>query len=490
MRIGIAGFGHETVTFWPGRTELAAFERIALLGDHIIDARRGTNTVLGGVIDMCNKRGISVVPVCDVEVEASAPVSDEAFRFYNDMICETFAERAGQLDGVLLYLHGAMVTEGDLDPETSIVENVRKIVGRQTPIVVAFDLHGNLTPSLLETANAAVSYRSSPHIDMRSTGERAASLLFGMLEGSSKPVCVMAKPGVAVPSVFSATTAPPGKDIIRRVLEWQHKPDVLDVSFLFGFAWSDVPGIGCSAIAVTDNNRALAEEIVKDLSGLAWEKRGELTGKGNKGLYTVENGVARAVAVSKHSKRPVFVLDHADRTNDTTFVLEELIKQKAENAAVPLFRDPEAVKACHSAGKGGEVSLEVGAETGWRDNRPIPFTGKVEWIGDGVYAGTGPMTAGAAVDLGPAAIVRGEGVWLQLVSEHAVLMDTDPFIQFGYKPEEFSIIVSKSKTHFRAVYETLAEEIIIVDAPGQCPANLDVFTYHHVPDGVYPIRRS
>jgi microcystin degradation protein MlrC len=157
-------------------------------------------------------------------------------------------------------------------------------------------------------------------------------------------------------------------------------------------------------------------------------------------------------------------------------------------SAVPLFRDPEAVKACRAAGKGAEVSLEVGAKTGWRDNVAVPFTGTVEWIGNAVYAGTGPMTAGAAVDLGPAAIVRGERIWLELVSEHAVLIDTDPFIQFGYKPEEFSTIVSKSKTHFRAVYESLAEEIIIVDAPGQCPANLDVFTYHHVPDGVYPIR--
>ena len=99
MKIGIAGFGHETVTFWPGRTPLEAFERIALYGDHIIAARRGTNTVLGGIIKLCEKRGLSVVPVCDVEVEASGPVSDEAFRYYNDMICESIAQRAGTLDG-------------------------------------------------------------------------------------------------------------------------------------------------------------------------------------------------------------------------------------------------------------------------------------------------------------------------------------------------------------------------------------------------------
>jgi microcystin degradation protein MlrC len=67
------------------------------------------------------------------------------------------------------------------------------------------------------------------------------------------------------------------------------------------------------------------------------------------------------------------------------------------------------------------------------------------------------------------------------------LIDDDPIKQFGYRPEDFDIIVSKSKTHFRAVYEAIGEEIIIIDAPGQCPADLSVFQYMNVPDGVYPI---
>ncbi len=47
--------------------------------------------------------------------------------------------------------------------------------------------------------------------------------------------------------------------------------------------------------------------------------------------------------------------------------------------------------------------------------------------------------------------------------------------------------MSKSKTHFRAVYERIGEEIIVVDAPGQCPADLGVFQYRNVPPGVYPV---
>ena len=70
------------------------------------------------------------------------------------------------------------------------------------------------------------------------------------------------------------------------------------------------------------------------------------------------------------------------------------------------------------------------------------------------------------------------------------LINEDPFIQFGYDPRAFDIIVTKSKTHFRAVYENVGEEIIIVDAPGQCPADTRTFDYRNVPPVVYPITRK
>ena len=107
------------------------------------------------------------------------------------------------------------------------------------------------------------------------------------------------------------------------------------------------------------------------------------------------------------------------------------------------------------------------------------------WAGEAKYLGTGPMTINREMDLGPSGIIQVGGVWLQLVSRLHSLIDDDPMKQFGYDPSGFDIIVTKSKTHFRAVYEELGEEIIIVDAPGQCPADLSHFDYKHVPKGLY-----
>ena len=45
--------------------------------------------------------------------------------------------------------------------------------------------------------------------------------------------------------------------------------------------------------------------------------------------------------------------------------------------------------------------------------------------------------------------------------------------------------------YFRmARYEELAAEIIIVDAPGQCPADISVFEYRNAPQDIYPLKEK
>ena len=48
--------------------------------------------------------------------------------------------------------------------------------------------------------------------------------------------------------------------------------------------------------------------------------------------------------------KPIVVLEHADRMNDSTYVLRELIRRGAKKAAVPFLWDPESAKAACEAG--------------------------------------------------------------------------------------------------------------------------------------------
>lgn len=484
-RIGIAGFSHETVSFWPGLTSLEMFEQSTLYGKDIIRKGRNTNSCMGGFIEICENEGVKLIPTVMGSGGATATVADEVYDHYVPLILKEFRKERDSLDGILLSLHGAMVTQSRTDPETDAVREIRKAVGYEIPIMVTLDLHGNKDELLLKEATAVFGYHSSPHVDQAKTGRRAARCMLKTLRGELNPVCAWKKPGIIVPSVFSATTISPAKDLIDRLKWWMKKPGVIDVSVLFGFAWSDVPNLGMSAIAMTDEDRELASQIVDDLADLAYSNREKLTGIDNKSLYNLEDGVKVTIEKTKTASKPIIILDHADRSNDTTYVIRELLEQRAKKTAIPAIYDPESAQKCIEAGRGSVIQLDIGASTGWRDGGKLRVSGKVLWAGEAKYMGTGPMTVNREIDLGASGIIQVDGMWLQLVSRHHSLIDDDPMKQFGYDPLSFDIIVTKSKTHFRAVYEKLGEEIIIIDAPGQCPADLSHFNYRNAPKGVY-----
>ncbi|MES0325158.1 MAG: M81 family metallopeptidase, partial [Candidatus Bathyarchaeia archaeon] len=323
-KIGVAGFSHETITFWPGLTTLKDFEMNAYHGEKVIEKAKGTNSCIGGFIEVCEREKVELLPVCVASGGATETVTDEVYDFYVGEMRRGFDEMKGEIDGVLLSLHGAMATQSRQDPETDAVREVREVVGYDMPLMVTFDLHANKDGAILKEATAVFGYQSSPHVDMRNTGMRAANAMMRTLRGEIKPTTALKKPGIVVPSVFSATTVSPAKDIIDRVHWWEGKPGVVDVSALFGFAWSDVSPLGMGMVAVTDDDPKLAQEIVDDLCELAWSKRRELTGRSDAVLHGVKEGVRLAMEKARKAEKPIVILDHADRSNDTTYVLREL----------------------------------------------------------------------------------------------------------------------------------------------------------------------
>ncbi len=74
-----------------------------------------------------------------------------------------------------------------------------------------------------------------------------------------------------------------------------------------------------------------------------------------------------------------------------------------------------------------------------------------------------------------------------MISHPTAAIDLDPFTQLGLDVNDFGLIVLRSKTHFRAVYEPIASEILIIDTPDWGTAALSTLPYKHVPAGVFPI---
>lgn len=502
MRIGIAGLAHETHTFLPETTGRGPFDEDAVSGQALLEHFQGTNTAVGGFISRLDvdPAEVTVVPAVHTRGGVSGTVEDHVFEHYATRIVDSFADQ--DLDGILLYLHGAMVTDERTDPETDLVRWLRASVGSDVPIVAAMDLHGNVGQEFIRAIDGLAAYHSSPHVDQRRTGERAAALLLATVEGTRSPTMGITQPGLVVPSVFTATTVPPAKDIVARAITWQTNPelhdvslrgradDVLDVSVFFGFAWADVPQLGMSVVAVTDDDADLADAIATDIAEYAWGHRDDLTQPDS--LRSVDAGVDHALRVGRQAENPVLLLDHADRLAETTYVLRALLERDVDSVAVPLVHDPEAVKVCAEVGVGAEVTLPVGSKSSPRGGGPVEVSGTVDYLGRVEYTSPGPLNEGEPVTHGQTAVIDADGCWIQVTSEMdgAGLTDTAPIEEYGYDPTDFDVIVSKSKTHFRAVFEDLASEIVIVDAPEYSPADLSHYTYERVTDGVYPITAS
>src|SRR5690606_7618539 len=104
-RVAIAGFHIESVSFLDAVATLEDFELVALRGAGIVDTLRGTNTVMGGFIDVLEESGVDILPVVHAALGAVGPASDEAVQHYAEEIAQAVLADRDHIDGVLLFLH-------------------------------------------------------------------------------------------------------------------------------------------------------------------------------------------------------------------------------------------------------------------------------------------------------------------------------------------------------------------------------------------------
>ncbi|MER8556857.1 M81 family metallopeptidase [Mesorhizobium sp. M1217] len=484
-RIAVAGFLDESVTFINNQTPLERFKLVESSGAALVENYRGTNTGIGGILDVCERERAEIIPLFFSNGGAAGLTSDEAYEHYVERLIEGLRS-AGKLNGVLLDLHGAMATPKRLDADRETLERVRAVVGPDVLVMVALDYHANIDEESIRPANAVFGYHFSPHTDMGSTGERAAECLFRALRGEIEPVCVLVKPGVMVPSIFSATSMEPLKSIVIESIEASAQRDrYLDVSIFAGFSYADVPNCGFSVVVVADRDRSAAHDIANTFSSQIWAQRKALSHL--ELVHSIENGVDVAKKLVSKGRRPIVLLEHADRMHDSTYVLREILRRKVPRTAVPYLWDPEAAAEAASAGIGARVNLKVGGKSSERAGRPVLLKGTVTHAGPVTYRATGPYKTGSIVDLGLTAVIVDGSTMVSLTSMPMTAVDDDCLTQFGRSLEDFDYVVLRSKTHFRAFFEPAAAAILIVDTPDWGPADLNTLPYKHVPRSrVYP----
>ncbi|EJN07196.1 M81 family metallopeptidase, partial [Herbaspirillum sp. YR522] len=182
MKIVIARMNHETNTFSPIPTPLAAFD--PQWDEAARSNQKGALTAMGAFLDIAEGIDAEIVTPLAAWANPSAAVAADAYT----LMCDAIVRAVGQgCDAIMLDLHGAMVAENADDGEGALLERIRQ-VAPDTPMTVALDLHGNVTRKMVQHADIIVSFKTYPHIDMYETGEHAARLLLDLLARRSRPV--------------------------------------------------------------------------------------------------------------------------------------------------------------------------------------------------------------------------------------------------------------------------------------------------------------
>ncbi len=493
MRIAIAEFSHETCTFCPDRTTISTLEPHVKRGQEVMDSQRGIPTYVNGFM-----KGLSVAP--DVELVpiisvgmAPGPYTSwfdtECFDKYTAEIQSGLKEASqkGELNGVLLALHGAMAVTGVPKPEAEIVRRVREVVGA-IPIMVTLDLHANEDHELTDASDAVFVLKTYPHVDSEQTGMIAARCMLDTIRGNVSPTQALHKPGFMSASIYQASDYHPMKDIYEKCREWEKHEGVICVSAAPGFAYADVPDVGMSVIAVTDDDLLLAEKIAKDVSDFAWTLRESFS----RPLPRPKEGVAEVIKMVASGQSPVVVCDGADRTGDSTHILRELLEQGATDFAIPGIADPEAADELERSHKVGDrVTIAIGGWAGEYSGDPVEVTGVVEYVGRPEYVLVGPMGKGRKVKDGLTVRLNlGENRHVVVSERMRGANDSAGLTSVGIDVGTLDIIVLKDRVHHRAFWDTVTEFDYPIDAPGIGPADLRTLTYHNIPKDIYPVGRK
>ncbi len=466
-RIAVGGLHHETNSYAPQPATFARFVEAdgwppLLRGEAMFAGTAGINLPVTGFIDAARAAGHELVPLVWANACPSGPVTEDAFERLAAMLLEDLAA-AAPLDALFLDLHGAMVTDHLPDGEGELLRRVRGLVGG-IPVVAALDLHANLSEAMVALSDALVAYRTYPHIDLAATGARCLPLLERLLAGE-RLAKAWRRIDFLVPLPWQCTTIEPASGLYA-LLDRLEAAGAESASICMGFPPADTPVCGPAVLAYA-GDPATAEQTADRLAGAFAAAEPRFAGR----LWRAEDAVAHAMAVPHR----IILADTQDNpggggSSDTTGLLAALIAARAEGALLALLCDPEAAAAAHAVGAGGVLRrLPLGGRHGPSGVVPLVGDFAVLRCGDGRFTATGPMYGGNRMELGPMALLRSEaapGVEVAVASRRLQAADRAILHHLGADPATRRILALKSSVHFRADFEPLADEVVIVAAPG------------------------
>ena len=463
-RILIAGCAQEVSTFNP---VLSTYEDFNVsFGDEIIEKSEGKNSAVAGAAEVFRADGdIEIVASYQAGATSAGPLDRASWERISREFLDGLKPFTGEIAGAFFSLHGSMSAENELDPEGYLLEESRKILGEEIPIVFSQDIHGVVTEKMLKHADGVAVYHTYPHVDFADTGARAARQLLQQINDGVKPVTVrVVIPALVRGEQLITETGLFGKQVAY--LKSMHDdPRILNAGFQIGNPFTDVPELCSQVLVVTDNDEVFGREVAEKVAAEFWDNRHEM----HADLLPLEESVAKAAKM----KGPVMFTDAADApssgaSGDSNAIVAEMIRQNYTRTVLAPIVDATAVVRAVEKGPGGKITVKLGGNL---DKRFTPIEVRATVIS--ASEGTFPLEKWPSIEhAGPTVVLESNNITFVVFSRPINLVDRAPFFANGLDPKKFHSIIVKSPFCEPEFFDDWTKFNFNVDAPGSTSADL------------------
>ncbi len=481
-----ATFKQETNRYSPGVSNMELFRaRIAnLVPGDIIRENVNASTEMGAFIRCFQEDPeISLCPVAEFNAAPGPIVGDDVWQLVSKTLLDAVAA-SPKVDGILLALHGAMVTERTEDGEGDLLELLRQAVGPKVPIICSLDLHANITAKMVQYADGLFPYDYYPHTDTCDAGGRAAECMKNTLYGRVSPVLGYCKLPLLMP--YIPTAHPSMEPVVRKNQALRGQGSIINVNLCHGFFAADIYEQGAAVLVTADRDRETAQKLAQELGAEIYEKRHLFA----RDYLSAQEAVRRAMG---EDPGPVTLADVADNpgsgaSGDGMDLIRAMLDSHVTGAVVAQIYDPETVEQAKQAGIGASLEFELGGKLAPEyTGGPLRVQAVVENLNDGVVFNTEGYLKGTVTRFGDIAVLRVQGIQIIVCSIRQQSVGFDIYRYCGIDPSKAKILMVKSAVHFRAAYETISPLILDVQTRALGPQTPDMLPLTHCRRPIYPL---
>jgi microcystin degradation protein MlrC len=390
---------------------------------------RGAGLLAHEYFNFLDVEGVEHLPLLHARAVPGGPVSRATYEAFKAEFLDLL-QASLPLDGLYLAMHGAMTVEGLDDAEGDWISAARKVVGPDVPVAASYDLHGNVTQTIIDQLDIFAGYRTAPHIDVRETMVRAWSMLVRTLKTGEKPGVAWAPVPVLLPGERTSTEDEPAKSLYLKLPEHDEVPGIWDANLMVGYVWADQPRATACAV-VTAIDRQAAEQVAAAIAQSYWDARADFQ------FGPVTGPLADMLDIAEATEtRPIILADSGDNptgggVGDRADVLAALTARDFQDVLIAGITDKPAVEACFAAGEGASLSLTVG--------------GSLDPASASVAVEAKVLRLDAGHDLAERqAVVQTGGITIVLAARRRPYHNIADFTRLGLDPAKVRLLVVKS----------------------------------------------